>query len=288
MQLTREKLWHLAVIYEYLSPKEQINLYQGVCRYFNPSEIFYVIDIREWCSKNFYDWLLDVDYYEELAPYYEEKITIITIDDERYPERLRQIYQPPLALFCRGNLALLKTLSIGMVGSRWHSDYGEFCLKKLMYELKGSKVTIISGLAKGIDGISHKYALKYGLQTIAVIGTGLNVYYPKENACLQRSIEQKGLVISEYPLNSRPLKFHFPYRNRIIAGLSHGVCVVEARMRSGSLITANLALQENRQVFAIPGNITNIYSEGTNQLIQAGALCTTKAQDILEDIIYFS
>ena len=149
------------------------------------------------------------------------------------------------------------------------------------------KIGIISGLAKGVDSLAHLECLKDDGKTIAVIGSGLDVVYPPENANLYKEIGEKGLIISEYPLGSRPLKFHFPYRNRIIAGLSHGVCVLEAKERSGSLITANIALSENREVFAIPGSIFSSHSKGTNQLIEAGACLVSSAETIDKNLHYF-
>ena len=207
--------------------------------------------------------------------------------DAEYPRRLKEIYLPPIVLFYKGDLTLLNERLVALVGSREHSNYAKQCTKIIVQDLVQKKIGIISGLAKGVDSLAHLECLKDDGKTIAVIGSGLDVVYPPENANLYKEIGEKGLIISEYPLGSRPLKFHFPYRNRIIAGLSHGVCVVEAKERSGSLITANIALSENREVFAIPGSIFSSHSKGTNQLIEAGACLVSSAETIDKNLHYF-
>ena len=153
--------------------------------------------------------------------------------------------------------------------------------------LVNDDIVVISGLARGVDTLAHEETLKADGNTIAVIGSGLDVVYPPENSKLYDVIAKRGLILSEYPLQSRPLKFHFPYRNRIIAGLSHGVCVIEAKEKSGSLITANLALSENREVFAVPGSIFSIHSKGTNSLIEAGACLVSSGETISKNLKYF-
>ena len=212
-----------------------------------------------------------------------EKVKVLTILDAVYPRRLKEIYLPPIVLFYKGELSLLNERLVALVGSREHSNYAKQCTKIIVQDLVQKKIGIISGLAKGVDSLAHRECLKGDGKTIAVIGSGLDVVYPPENANLYKEIGEKGLIISEYPLGSRPLKFHFPYRNRIIAGLSHGVCVVEAKERSGSLITANIALSENREVFAIPGSILDGLSDGCHHLIQEGAKLVTSGQDVLAE-----
>lgn len=210
----------------------------------------------------------------------------LTILDKRYPLQLQEIYSPPVVLFYQGDIELLDSKKLlGVVGARQCSSYALQALNQLLPNVIQQKLTLVSGLAKGVDGLSHQLALKHHGKTIAVIGNGLDVSYPSCNRALQTQIAHMGLLLSEYPLGSRPLKYHFPLRNRIIAGLCQTVLVVEARHHSGSLITANLALQENRNVLALPGRINDIYSTGCNELIAAGAKPVLNSNDILEEFI---
>ncbi|WP_089135189.1 DNA-processing protein DprA [Ligilactobacillus murinus] len=210
----------------------------------------------------------------------------LTILDKRYPSQLQEIYSPPVVLFYQGDLELLDSKKLlGVVGARQCSSYALQALTQLLPNVIQQKLILVSGLAKGVDGLSHQLALKHHGKTIAVIGNGLDISYPSCNRTLQTQIAHAGLLLSEYPLESRPLKYHFPLRNRIIAGLCQTVLVVEARHHSGSLITANLALQENRNVLALPGRINDIYSTGCNELIAAGAKPVLNSNDILEEFI---
>lgn len=210
----------------------------------------------------------------------------LTILDKRYPSQLQEIYSPPVVLFYQGDLELLDSKKLlGVVGARQYSSYALQALTQLLPNVIQQKLILVSGLAKGVDGLSHQLALKHHGKTIAVIGNGLDISYPSCNRALQTQIAHAGLLLSEYPLESRPLKYHFPLRNRIIAGLCQTVLVVEARHHSGSLITANLALQENRNVLALPGRINDIYSTGCNELIAAGAKPVLNSNDILEEFI---
>lgn len=210
----------------------------------------------------------------------------LTILDKRYPSQLQEIYSPPVVLFYQGDLELLDSKKLlGVVGARQCSLYALQALTQLLPSVIQQKLILVSGLAKGVDGLSHQLALKHHGKTIAVIGNGLDISYPSCNRALQTQIAHAGLLLSEYPLESRPLKYHFPLRNRIIAGLCQTVLVVEARHHSGSLITANLALQENRNVLALPGRINDIYSTGCNELIAAGAKPVLNSNDILEEFI---
>ena len=210
----------------------------------------------------------------------------LTILDKRYPSQLQEIYSPPVVLFYQGDLELLDSKKLlGVVGARQSSSYALQALTQLLPNVIQQKLILVSGLAKGVDGLSHQLALKHHGKTIAVIGNGLDISYPSCNRALQTQIAHAGLLLSEYPLESRPLKYHFPLRNRIIAGLCQTVLVVEARHHSGSLITANLALQENRNVLALPGRINDIYSTGCNELIAAGAKPVLNSNDILEEFI---
>lgn len=205
---------------------------------------------------------------------------ICTIIDADYPTLLKEMYLPPIVLYYQGDWSLTKGNLLGVVGSRLISDYGKKVVRDIVPAIVQAGVVTVSGLAKGIDYEIHKQTIQNGGQSIAVIGTGLDRSYPAENRELQAQMAIHQLVISEYPLGTGPQKLHFPMRNRIIAGMTQGVLVIEAKERSGSLITANLALQENREVFAIPGNILNPAYKGTNQLIQAGAKAVLSYDDI--------
>lgn len=209
-----------------------------------------------------------------------ESFPSISILEDVYPLELKEIYNPPVLLFYQGNLALLQEPKLAIVGSRQASQIGIEAVNKLVQEL-GKHFVIVSGLARGIDTAAHMSTLKNGGRTIAVIGTGLDKVYPKENRDLQAYIGKNHLILTEYEAGQAPLKFHFPDRNRIIAGLSRGITVVEAKLRSGSLITCEWALEEGRDVFAVPGNILNGQSEGCHHLIRQGAKCVSSAQDIL-------
>ncbi|MBD5806618.1 DNA-processing protein DprA [Limosilactobacillus walteri] len=212
-----------------------------------------------------------------------EQEQFITIADPLYPLTLKETYCPPLVLFYRGNLSLLHQSSIGVVGTRQITAYGQSALRGLLPPLIKRQVVVVSGLAQGVDGFSHELTLKYDGQTIGVIGCGLDQAYPHSHQQLQDNVASRGLLISEYGRGEPPLAYHFPERNRIIAGLSEVVLVVEAKKRSGSLITANIALDENRTVCAVPGRIDAPLSVGCNSLIAAGAKPILKAQDLLDE-----
>lgn len=210
----------------------------------------------------------------------------LTILDDEYPIELKSIYSPPLLLFYSGNIDYLKEENkLAVVGPRKCSDYGlratDYLLKHFIKQFP--KTPIVSGLAAGIDEQAHQAAIKHEAPTIAVIGTGLDRSYPRRNRELQEYMLDNELVLSEYPLHTKPLRHHFPDRNRIVAGLSRGVLVAEARERSGSLITAQRALEEGRDVFAVPGSIFSITSIGTNELIRQGAICVKDEKSIQEE-----
>ncbi|WP_423832337.1 DNA-processing protein DprA [Streptococcus equinus] len=206
----------------------------------------------------------------------------ISILDDEYPIELKNCYNPPVLLFYQGNVDLLKRPKMAVVGARTASQTGTKSVQKIVSEL-GNQFVIVSGLARGIDTSAHISALKNGGATIAVIGCGLDVHYPKENKLLQEFLGKNHLILSEYAVGEAPLKFHFPERNRIIAGLSQGVIVAEAKMRSGSLITCERALEEGRDVLAIPGNILDGKSDGCHHLIKEGAKCITSGMDVLSE-----
>lgn len=223
--------------------------------------------------------------YDQIQQYKTNEITVITLFDKEYPRYLKEIYQPPWALFAKGNISLLeKEPKLAVVGSRQSTQYGKNAIRLIFPGLIENGVLIVSGLAKGVDALAHEYAIKNGGKTIAVIAGGLYHIYPKENMNLALEMMKTQLVLSEYPPDTKPLKWHFPSRNRIISGLSNGTFIIEAKRKSGSLITANYAVNEGRDVFSLPGSIFNPYSIGANELIQQGAKLVTRAEDILEEI----
>ncbi|MFS5503452.1 DNA-processing protein DprA [Streptococcus agalactiae] len=211
-----------------------------------------------------------------------KKFPVLSILDSNYPLELKEIYNPPVLLFYQGNIELLSKPKLAVAGARQASQIGCQSVKKIIKETNNQFV-IVSGLARGIDTATHVSALKNGGSSIAVIGSGLDVYYPTENKKLQEYMSYNHLVLSEYFAGEQPLKFHFPERNRIIAGLCQGIVVAEAKMRSGSLITCERALEEGREVFAIPGNIIDGKSDGCHHLIQEGAKCIISGKDILSE-----
>ena len=220
-----------------------------------------------------------------LKSYTENHIFIISIFDEEYPERLKNIFNPPWILFGKGNILLLKeSRFLAVVGPRVPSIYGQEAVKRLLPGLVSGKIVIISGLAKGIDKMAHETAIEYSGGTIAVLGGGLYHLYPKENMPLALQMMKEQLVLSEIVPNRKPEPWMFPLRNRIISGLSDGVLIIEAKGRSGSLITAHSALEQGRGVFAVPGPINSPLSEGTNLLIQDGAKLVLSSNDIEEEL----
>jgi DNA processing protein len=209
---------------------------------------------------------------------------VITLIDDDYPPLLKEIPDPPLALHFRGDRTLLARTSIAMVGSRRASPYGVNVAAHLARQLVSAGVVIVSGLARGIDAAAHCAALDGGGTTIAVLGTGIDVVYPRSNLRLYRRIAEHGLILSEFPPGSPPRPEHFPIRNRLISGISDGTVIVEATRRSGSLITARMAAEQNRDVFAVPGSIFSAGSEGTHRLVQYGAKLVHDANDVLEEL----
>lgn len=213
------------------------------------------------------------------------KFELITINDRCYPEPLKQIYDAPKKLYVRGAKDILANFGIAIVGCRDNTKYGELIAKNLAYNLAENGVNIISGLAKGIDSFAHIGAIYAKGKTIAVLGNSIDTIYPKENEIIaQKIIEYGGAIISEYPVGAKIEKKNFPARNRIISGLSQGVIVVEAKEKSGSLITADFALEQGRDVYAVPGSITSIHSAGTNNLIKEGAIPVTKYEDVILNV----
>ncbi len=221
-----------------------------------------------------------------LKKLHDENAQIITIFDENYPYKLRQISGAPYVLYYKGSLKDIDNLSLAVVGSRKATSYGKWTAEKFTRELSQLGVNIISGLASGIDTIAHKTALSSKAKTVGVIGCGINIIYPKSNEKLYNEIVEKGgTVITEYTFGMEPMPNNFHDRNRIISGLSDGVLVIEAQERSGTLITAGHAANQGREIFAVPGNIDSLYSKGTNSLIKDGAKITASIDDIIEEIL---
>ena len=214
----------------------------------------------------------------------ESGVTLIPYTHPAYPERLREIVDAPLLLFCMGRLELLAAPNLAIVGTRRPTAYGIAVTERLAADLARAGLTITSGMARGIDSAAHKACLTVGGDTIAIFGCGVDVVYPAENRKLHSDISQRGLLISEFPMGAPPYPQNFPIRNRIVSGLAHGVLVVEGAEYSGSAITARLALEQGREVFAIPGNITNKMSWGPNLLIKQGAKLTQRWEDVFFDL----
>lgn len=211
--------------------------------------------------------------------------SLITLWDNEYPTILRKIYDPPILLYTRGKFNDSDDYSIAVVGTRQPTNYGKIQTEKIVNDLAEQKITIVSGMARGIDSIAHRTALKNKSRTIAVLGSGLNVIYPSENKKLYDEISESGVVITEYSLDTKPDAVNFPKRNRIISGLSLGCVIIETGITGGAMQTAALALDQGREVFAIPGNLGVRQSEGSNLLIQKGeAELITSAEDILIEL----
>jgi DNA processing protein len=209
----------------------------------------------------------------------------LTPADEAYPKRLREIYDPPAVLWIRGDVRLLSRAGIAVVGTRHPSPYGIGMAEMLSRDLAARGLTILSGMARGVDTAAHKGALEARGKTVAVWGTGIDVIYPKENKKLAEQIlESGGAIVSEYPLGTFPAPQNFPIRNRILSGMSVGVLVIEAAEHSGTRITARLAMEQNRDIYAVPGNVTNKNAWGPNTLIKQGAKLTATWEDVWEDL----
>jgi DNA processing protein len=222
---------------------------------------------------------------QELEKIQEKNIKIVTIFDKQYPKLLKEIYAPPPLLYYLGDFDINQDFLLAVVGTRKMSAYGEQITQQLVSELTRCGLNIVSGLALGIDACAHQAALANRGKTTAVLGSGLDQIYPATNRRLsQKIIENHGLIISEFPLGTIPFKSNFPQRNRIISGLSLGTLIIEAGIKSGALITAKYALEQNREVFAVPGNINHTLAAGPNQLIKMGAKMVTQASDILETL----
>ncbi len=211
-------------------------------------------------------------------------VKLVTINDKAYPEGLRRIPDAPLVIYVKGEIKEDDKYAVSIIGSRLHTDYGSRMAEKISYGLASYGLTVISGMARGIDTVSHKGSLKAGGRTIAVLGSGIDVPYPPENRNLMNSVASSGAVISEFPFGTPPNRENFPRRNRIISALSFGVVVIEATVDSGSLITVGYALEQGKEIFAVPGNITSKNSRGTNNLIKKGARLVENAEEIIDEL----
>lgn len=214
----------------------------------------------------------------------ENNIKLININDENYPKLLKEIYDPPITLFAKGNIKLLQKDCFSIVGCRDATSYGIEQAKKMSYNLSKNNIVIVSGLAKGIDNAAHIGTLMQNGETIAVLGCGVDIIYPKENIETYKKIIQKGLVISEYIVGTTPEPQNFIARNRIVSGLAKGILITEAKLKSGTMITTDFALEQGREVYVMPGRVDSAQSEGTNELIKQGAKVVTNSDDILEDL----
>lgn len=225
----------------------------------------------------------DEDYLKKYILYMQKhNIDIININDENYPKILKEIYDPPISLYIKGNKNILNNTSVAIIGCRQASQYGIKVAKYFGYNLAKNEVNVVSGLAKGVDSYAHIGSICANGKTIAVIGNGIDTIYPKENINIANKILEKGgTIISEYPLGTKPEKMNFPARNRIISGISKSVIVVEAKEKSGTLLTVDFALEQGRDVYVVPGNINSINSIGTNELLKQGAKIITCYKDII-------
>lgn len=225
-----------------------------------------------------------VDLDAEMEKLERGDVSVFTWRDDGYPARLREIHDYPPILYVKGTILPDDEWCLAVVGTRRASAYGRQVTEEIVTDLARNRITIVSGLARGIDAAAHRAALGAGGRTIAVYGSGLDIVYPDEHTSLAQSIMEHGAMISEYPLGTKPLREHFPRRNRILSGISLGVLVVEADIGSGALITAGTALEQNREVLAVPGSILSPGSRGTNRLIQAGAKLVHDCSDVLEEL----
>lgn len=300
MNLEKKKYWiWLSLIPNLSSKKKQILL-----EIYKEPEVIYKLTkkqlstikgIGEKTANNIVDKKIKCNLKKHIEYMKENKIDIISIYDKEYPNILKKIYDFPISLYVRGNKNILNKRAIAIVGCREATEYGKSVAKYFAYNLAKQKVNVISGLARGVDSYAHigsncAQSKSYPHvdnsndcgKTIAVIGNGIDTVYPQENKILaNKIIENGGAIISEYPIGTKPDRMNFPARNRIISGMSEGVLVVEAKGKSGTLLTVDFALEQGRDVFVVPGNINSVNSVGTNRLIQQGAKLVTNYNEIL-------
>ncbi len=263
--------------------RKLLNIFQSPKRVFSASlsAIKSIPGIHEKTARNILNFGFPDHVQQELEDIITHQVQIATWDDLNYPEHLKKIFDPPPVLYVKGNPLKQHELMIAVVGSRRATTYGRTIAEKLSGEFALKGITVVSGMARGIDSAAHVGSLKAGGRTIAVLGCGINVIYPPENKRLYHEILEKGTVLSEFPMHAKPDRGNFPARNRIISGMTLGAVIVEAGIRSGALITADMALEQGRDVFAVPGNITSPGSHGTNRLIKQGAALIDHADDVL-------
>jgi DNA processing protein len=247
-----------------------------------PAEAFREAGIPERALENILRLRRETDLDRLYESILEQNISVLTLMDDDYPKLLRQIDQSPPVLYVKGALTLADEFAVAMVGTRRVSAYGQQITRDTSLYLAGHGLTIVSGLARGVDALAHQHALQAGGRTIAVLGSGVDVIYPSEHRKLADAIIENGAIVSDYPMGTQPEGVNFPPRNRIISGLSLATIVVEAGERSGALITADFAAEQGRDVFAVPGNILSPMSKGTNRLIQKGAFALVSPQDVLD------
>jgi DNA processing protein len=272
-------------------------LFMSLCHHFGSAEKAWKADLNSFNRdiikiKGFSPVLVEkliekkknIDLDEEFEKVLNLGIELITVRDHSYPSLLLEIFDNPPLLFVKGGLIKKQNISIAIVGSRRASSYGKVIAEELACDLSERGITVVSGLARGIDSATHKGALEGRGGTVAVLGCGLDVVYPPENRKLFNDICEKGSVVSEFPLGTIPAPQNFPLRNRIISGLASGVIVVEASEKSGALITADLALEQGREVFAVPGSIKNRQSRGSHKLIKMGACLIESVDDVLDEL----
>src|SRR5450432_4211336 len=250
------------------------------------SELLRVRNIGEETAEAIANWEKSVDLAGELKRISDFGCHVLISSDENYPALLREIYDPPLVLYVKGELTTKDKNAVAMVGSRQTTHYGIETARELAYQLGYVGVTVVSGGARGIDTAAHQGALSAKGRTIAVLGTGINLVFPTENAELFERISENGAVITQFPFNRPADKQTFPIRNRIVAGMTLGTVVVEANSTSGALITANMAVEAGRQIFAVPGRIDSPRSKGCHELIKKGAKLCEGAEDILSEFEY--
>jgi DNA processing protein len=247
-----------------------------------PIETFQEIGLPKRALKNFLALRGEIDLDHLYQSITESDVTVLTLLDEAYPALLREIEQAPPVIYVKGALTQADDFAVAMVGTRRVTAYGQQVTRDTSTYLAGHGLTIVSGMARGVDALAHQHALQTGGRTIAVLGCGVDVVYPPEHRQLAEAIAENGAIISDYPLGTQPEGINFPPRNRIISGLSLATIVVEAGERSGALITADFAVEQGRDVFAVPGNVFSPASRGTNRLIQKGAYAMVSPQDVLD------
>ncbi|MBI5974890.1 DNA-processing protein DprA [Staphylococcus canis] len=256
----------------------------------SPYTLTHIEKVRQRFSQNIhfqkkFDKLITLNYNQIRNDLRNHEIKIVDVTQSNYPQLLKQIYDAPYILFCKGDISLLDKTSrmLSIVGARAHTSYTNECLEELFPYFKTQQLVIVSGLAHGTDALAHQYALSYDLPTIAVLGFGHAYHYPQTTKLLRDQIERTSLTISEYPPTTPPAKFRFPERNRIISGISKGLFVTEAKERSGALITMDQALEQNRNVYVLPGRMFDVHTRGNLIRAKEGAEIVLNAFDILKD-----